>query len=59
MGHVEQAGGHQEAARERFTRSMEQFRTISSAWGIGNALMGMASVALASGDIVDRRARPR
>ena len=52
MGHVEQAGGHQEAARERFTRSMEQFRTISSAWGIGNALMGMASVALASGDIV-------
>ena len=52
MGHVEQAGGHQEAAREQFTRSMEQFRTISSAWGIGNALMGIASVALASGDIV-------
>jgi hypothetical protein len=52
MGHVEQAGGHQEPARERFTRSMEQFRTISSAWGVGNALMGIASVALASGDIV-------
>ncbi|HEY1307625.1 MAG TPA: helix-turn-helix domain-containing protein [Vicinamibacterales bacterium] len=52
FGHVEQAGGNQEAARERFTRSMELFRTISSAWGIGNALMGMASVSLASGDIV-------
>jgi predicted ATPase/DNA-binding XRE family transcriptional regulator len=52
FGHVEQAGGNQEAARERFTRSMDMFRTLSSAWGIGNALMGMASVALASRDIV-------
>jgi predicted ATPase/DNA-binding XRE family transcriptional regulator len=52
FGHVEQAGGHQEAARERFTRSIERFRAIFKAWGIGNALMGLASVALASGDIV-------
>lgn len=52
FGHVEQAGGNQEAARERFTRSMEMFRTLSSAWGIGNALMGMASVSLAARDIV-------
>jgi len=51
FGHVEQAGGQQEAARERFTRSMEMFRALSSAWGIGNALMGMASVALAARDI--------
>ena len=51
FGHVEQAVGNLDAARERFTRSVEQFRTLSSAWGIGNALMGMAGVALATGDI--------
>jgi predicted ATPase len=51
FGHVEQSGGHLDAARERFTCSLDQFRTLSSAWGIGNALMGMASVALASRDI--------
>jgi predicted ATPase/DNA-binding XRE family transcriptional regulator len=52
FGHVEQSGGHLEAARQRFTGSLDRFRTLSSAWGIGNALMGMASVALASRDIV-------
>jgi tetratricopeptide (TPR) repeat protein len=52
FGHVEQASGHQQAARERFTRALEQFRALSSAWGIGNALMGMATVVLAAGDIV-------
>jgi len=52
FGHVEQSGGHLEAARQRFTGSLDQFRTLSTAWGIGNALMGMASVALASRDIV-------
>jgi len=52
FGHVEQSGGHLEAARQRFTGSLDQFRTLSTAWGMGNALMGMASVALASRDIV-------
>jgi predicted ATPase/DNA-binding XRE family transcriptional regulator len=51
FGHVEQSGGHLAEARQRFTSSMEMFRTLSSAWGIGNALMGLAGVALASGDI--------
>ena len=51
FGHVEQAVGHHDAARERFARSIDQFRAFSSAWGIGNSLMGMASVALAVGDI--------
>jgi predicted ATPase/DNA-binding XRE family transcriptional regulator len=51
FGHVEQAVGNLEAARERFTRSIEQFRALSSAWGTGNALMGMAGIALATGDI--------
>jgi predicted ATPase/DNA-binding XRE family transcriptional regulator len=52
FGHVEQATGNQRAAHERFTRSIDQFGALSSAWGIGNALMGMASVTLASGDII-------
>jgi predicted ATPase/DNA-binding XRE family transcriptional regulator len=52
FGHVEQSVGNPEAARERFIRSLEQFRALSSAWGIGNSLMGMASAALASRDIV-------
>jgi hypothetical protein len=52
FGHVEQAGGRLEAARDRFNCSLDQFRRLSSAWGIGNALMGLASVALASRDIV-------
>jgi len=51
FGHVEQAEGDQKAARERFTRAIDRFRALSSAWGIGNALMGMASVSLASADI--------
>lgn len=51
FGHAEQAVGNLEAARERFTRSVEQFRTLSSAWGTGNALMGMAGVALATGNV--------
>jgi predicted ATPase/DNA-binding XRE family transcriptional regulator len=53
LGHVERAGGHLEAARTRFTSSLEQFRTLSSAWGIGNAFMGMANIALASRDIAN------
>jgi predicted ATPase/DNA-binding XRE family transcriptional regulator len=53
FGHVEQAEGDQQAARERFTRAMDRFHTLSKAWGIGNALMGMASVALASADIAN------
>jgi predicted ATPase len=52
FGHVEQAGGNQDAARERFTHSIERFQTIAKAWGMGNSLMGLASVALASRDIV-------
>ena len=38
-----------EAAR-RFTRSVEQYRTLAIPWGTGLALSGMAGVALARGD---------
>jgi predicted ATPase/DNA-binding XRE family transcriptional regulator len=56
FGHVEQAGGNQQAARERFRCSIDQFRMLASAWGIGNALMGLASVSLAAGDIFTAQA---
>ena len=49
-GHVEHAGGNLEAARDRFARSLEVFRTLAIPAGIGNALSGMAVIALATGD---------
>jgi predicted ATPase/DNA-binding XRE family transcriptional regulator len=52
FGHVEHSGGHLDVARARFKGSIEQFRALSSAWGVGNALMGLANVALASRDII-------
>jgi hypothetical protein len=50
LGHVEHAGGNVNAARERFTHSIEGFQARGIAWGCGNALSGMAGVALATGD---------
>jgi hypothetical protein len=38
------------AARDRFTHSVEGFRTLSIPWGTGYSLSGMAAVALATGD---------
>ncbi|MET0793558.1 MAG: hypothetical protein ABW061_18705 [Polyangiaceae bacterium] len=50
FGHVEHAGGDANAARARFTRSVEGFRALAIPWGVGNSLNGMAKVALAIGD---------
>ena len=50
FGHVEHAGGDANAARDRFTRSVEGFRALAIPWGLGNSLNGMAKVALAIGD---------
>ena len=50
FGHVEHALGNVNAARDRFTRSVEGFRALAIPWGTGNALSGMAVVALATGD---------
>jgi len=47
---VEHALGNLNAAGEWFTRAVEGFRSRAIAWGSGNALSGMASVALAAGD---------
>jgi hypothetical protein len=51
IGHIENAMGNPSAARERFTCCIEGFRALAVPWGTGNALMGMAGVALASGDV--------
>ncbi len=49
-GHVENALGRVDAASARFASSVERFKALAFPSGIGNALSGMASVALASGD---------
>jgi predicted ATPase/DNA-binding XRE family transcriptional regulator len=51
LGHIEHAVGNLDAARDRFTRSLAAFRERALPWGIGNALSGMAAVALATGDV--------
>ena len=40
FGHVEHAVGNLNAARERFTRSVEGFRALAIPWGVGNSLNG-------------------
>ncbi|HET9272550.1 MAG TPA: helix-turn-helix domain-containing protein [Vicinamibacterales bacterium] len=50
VGHTRYADGEVAIAREDFARSLELFRSASVPWAIGNALTGLAGVALASGD---------
>jgi predicted ATPase/DNA-binding XRE family transcriptional regulator len=50
-GHVDQGLGNVDKARERFARTVENYRTLALPWGVGSALNGMASVALAGGDV--------
>jgi hypothetical protein len=50
LGHIEHAAGNIAAARERYGRSLEGYRALAIPWGIGNALSGMAGVALTAGD---------
>jgi predicted ATPase/DNA-binding XRE family transcriptional regulator len=49
-GHVEYAFGNIDAARDRFARSVDVFRTLTIPWGTGYAMVGMAEAALASGE---------
>jgi tetratricopeptide (TPR) repeat protein len=50
FGYVEHATGNMTEAGEHFSRSLELFRTLPLPWGAGNALNGLARVALATGD---------
>jgi predicted ATPase/DNA-binding XRE family transcriptional regulator len=47
---VEHALGNLKAARDWFALAVDGFRSLGIPWGTGNALSGMASVALATGD---------
>jgi predicted ATPase len=47
---VEHALGNLKAAHDWFTLAVKGFRALAIPWGCGNALSGMASVALATGD---------
>jgi len=49
-GHVEHALGNEDAAGDRFGRSLERFRELAMPSGIGNALNGMAVLELATGN---------
>jgi predicted ATPase len=49
-GHVEHAVGDLTTARDRFAHSIERFRALAIPSGTGNALSGMAVLALATGD---------
>ncbi len=51
LGRVEHALGHVDAAREHCAKSLEQFRALALAWGVGNSLTGMAAAHLATGDL--------
>src|SRR5689334_6243571 len=50
LGHIEHATGNIDAASDLFVCSVERFRTLGIPWGAGNALIGMAGVALARRD---------
>ncbi len=46
LGHVEHGMGNLAEARDRFTRSLDAFRTLGIPWGVGHALTGLAEVAI-------------
>jgi len=52
-GDIEHSLGNAAPAREHFARSIAGFRALALPWALGNSLTGMASVALASGDLAD------
>jgi predicted ATPase/DNA-binding XRE family transcriptional regulator len=51
LGHIEQASGNIDEANALLVQSFEGFKTMAIPWGIGNALIGMASIALAGRDV--------
>jgi hypothetical protein len=50
LGYVEHAVGNLDAARDRLLRCVEGFKWVANSWGTGQALTGLAWVALATGD---------
>ena len=50
LGHLEHVSGNEQAALARYARSLEESRQFTNPWRIGNALTGMARVAMATGE---------
>ncbi len=50
LGFVEHAAGNLDAARDRLISSVEGFKGTANSWGAGQALTGVAWVALEAGD---------
>jgi predicted ATPase/DNA-binding XRE family transcriptional regulator len=50
LGHLEHISGNEQAALERYARSLEESRQFANPWRVGNALTGMARVAMATGE---------
>ena len=53
LGHLERAAGHAQAARDRFTTGLEAFRALNMPSGAGKSLIGMAALALITGDAAE------
>src|SRR5262245_49811058 len=51
LGHIEQAGGNADKANALLAQSFDGFKAATMPWGVGNALIGMASGALAARDV--------
>jgi hypothetical protein len=51
LGHVEQASGNVDQANVLFAQCIDAFKAAAMPWGVGNALIGIASAALAVRDV--------
>jgi predicted ATPase/DNA-binding XRE family transcriptional regulator len=51
LGHIEQASGNADRANILLSETVEGFKAIAMPWGVGNALIGLASTALAARDV--------
>ena len=50
LGHIEHARGNVDAARDRFARGIDAYRTLALPWAVGSALSGLGGAVLAAGD---------
>jgi predicted ATPase len=57
LGHIEHARGDRVAGRAMFGRLLDESRRVNSSWQTGNALSGLAWVALTRGDLAEADSR--
>jgi predicted ATPase len=51
LGHIEQASGNVDKANTLLVHSLERSKPMAMPWAIGNALIGLASIALIARDV--------